>query len=194
MYSIAIKPFFDFIISLILLVLLIPIFIFLSILIKLTSKGPVFFIQLRLGKNRKLFYIYKFRTMVDKNRDVNHEIFKGDNDVTNVGFYLRRLKIDELPQLINILKGDMSFVGPRPCMPFQIEDFNEDGKFRLNVTPGLTGLAQVNGNIYLSWEQRWKYDKYYVDNQTFFMDLKIVLKTIFIIIFGEIKFINKPNV
>jgi undecaprenyl phosphate N,N'-diacetylbacillosamine 1-phosphate transferase len=194
MYKKKLKRLIDILISLIFILVFSPFFLICMILIKITSKGPVFFIQERIGVNRKLFNIYKFRTMINKKRDVNHEIYKCDSDVTNIGYYLRRLKIDELPQLINILKGDMSFVGPRPSMPSQIEEFNEDGEFRLKVLPGLTGLAQVNGNIYLTWEQRWKYDRYYVDNQSFCLDFKIVIKTIFIIIFGEIKFINKSNV
>lgn len=191
---IKIKRLLDILMSVLCILLLSPILLICIILIKTTSNGPIFFLQERLGKEGICFYIYKFRTMIDKKRVVNQEIFSGNLEVTSIGYYLRRLKIDELPQLINILKGEMSFVGPRPCIPIQIEEFNEDGFYRIKVKPGLTGLAQVNGNIYLSWEERWKYDKIYVESQSLLLDLKIVLKTIFIIIFGEIKFINKPNV
>lgn len=187
------KRILDIIIAISVIILLFPFFVIIYIFVKIDSPGDFFFFQERLGYNSNIFRIYKIRTMFDKERISDREILKHDLEVTKVGYYLRRYKIDELPQIINVLKGDMSFVGPRPCLPHQQTDFNEDGKFRLNVRPGLTGLAQVNGNIYLSWEQRWKYDRNYVDNQTFSMDFKIVLKTIFIIIYGEIKFIKKPN-
>jgi undecaprenyl phosphate N,N'-diacetylbacillosamine 1-phosphate transferase len=114
--------------------------------------------------------------------------------VTTVGVVLRRLKIDELPQILNILKGDMSIVGPRPCLPALENDFNEDGEIRLKVRPGLTGLAQTNGNIYLTWEERWKYDRNYVEKCNFVLDLKIVLKTVLIVFIGEEKFLKNPDV
>src|SRR5690606_31017725 len=135
----------------------------------------------------------KFRTMTDKKREVNREVLKGDAEVTKVGYYLRRFKIDELPQILNVLKGEMSLVGPRPCMPSQLAEFNEDGKYRIKVTPGLTGLAQVNGNIFLTWEERWKYDRKYVENLSFLLDVQIVLKTVGIVFLGEEKFLKKPN-
>ena len=158
------------------------------------SKGDFFFFQERLGKNGQIFKVFKIRTMTDKVRVADREILKGDSEVTRMGNVLRRLKIDELPQIINIFKGDMSFVGPRPCLPNQITEFNEDGKTRILVTPGLTGLAQTNGNIYLTWEERWKYDRYYVENLSFFLDIAIVFKTVLIVLLGEQKFLKKPNV
>ena len=153
----------------------------------------VFFLQKSAGKNGRAFYLYKFRTMTDRPRKVDEEIFKDNKEVTRVGHVLRRYKIDELPQILNIIKGDMSIVGPRPCMVDQIKDLNEDGKKRLLVKPGLTGLAQINGNIYLSWEERWKYDRYYVENLDFLLDLSILIKTVLIVLLGEDKFINKPD-
>lgn len=147
-----------------------------------------------MGKNNGLFSIYKFRTMTDKERKVDRKILKGDPEVTKVGAVLRRLKIDELPQLINILKGDMAIVGPRPAIPNQVKSFNEDGKFRTKVRPGLTGLAQTNGNIYLTWEERWVYDRLYVESVSFFLDIKLIFKTILIVLMGEEKFVNKPNI
>ncbi len=194
MYKTTFKRLIDFFASLGVLLIISPVFILLAILIKITSKGPLFFLQERLGKNGKVFSVYKFRTMTDKKRAVDREILKGDAEVTKVGHYLRRFKIDELPQIINVLKGEMSLVGPRPCMPNQLNDFNEDGKYRIKVTPGLTGLAQVNGNIFLTWEERWKYDRAYVENLSFVLDVKIILKTIVIICLGEEKFLKKPDV
>jgi undecaprenyl phosphate N,N'-diacetylbacillosamine 1-phosphate transferase len=182
------KKVFDIIFSVIVLLLVAPVLLFSIIVIKLESKGPILFLQDRLGKDGSVFRLYKFRTMINKNREVNREILKGDEEVTKSGYYLRRFKIDELPQLINVLKGDMSLVGPRPCMPELQDSFNEDGKFRIRVLPGLTGLAQVNGNIYLSWPQRWKYDREYVEKISFLIDISIILKTIGILLFGEEKF------
>lgn len=194
MYKSFIKRFLDFLISLLIILFLVPLFIVLYILVKLDSKGDFFFFQERLGKNGQIFKVFKIRTMTDKVRVADREILKGDSEVTRMGNILRRLKIDELPQIINICKGDMSFVGPRPCLPNQITEFNEDGKTRILVTPGLTGLAQTNGNIYLTWEERWKYDRYYVENLSFFLDIAIVFKTVLIVLLGEQKFLKKPNV
>ncbi|TDS65013.1 sugar transferase [Myroides indicus] len=193
MYRNYLKRLFDFIIALLVLLFIFPILLISAVLIKISSQGPLFFLQERLGKNGEIFSVYKFRTMTDKKRDVNREILKGDAEVTKVGYYLRRFKIDELPQILNILKGDMSLVGPRPCMPFQINEFNEDGKYRILVKPGMTGLAQTKGNIYLSWEERWKYDRQYVENISFLLDLQIILKTILIVLLGEEKFLKRPN-
>jgi undecaprenyl phosphate N,N'-diacetylbacillosamine 1-phosphate transferase len=194
MYKNCFKRGFDIIAALLLLAISLPIILISAILIILSSRGPLFFLQERLGKNGSVFKLYKFRTMTHKKRVVNREILKGDAEVTKIGYYLRRYKIDELPQIINIIKGEMSFIGPRPSMPSQVFEFNEDGKYRIEVTPGLSGLAQVNGNIYLTWEERWKYDRQYVENMSFILDLKIALKTIGILILGEDKFIKKPNV
>lgn len=194
MYKKFIKRFFDFLISLLIILFLVPLFIVLYILVKMDSKGDFFFFQERLGKNGRIFKVFKIRTMTDKVRVADREILKGDAEVTRMGTILRRLKIDELPQVINIFKGDMSFVGPRPCLPNQITEFNEDGRSRVLVTPGLTGLAQTNGNIYLTWEERWKYDRYYVENLSFFLDIKIMFKTVLIVLLGEQKFLKKPNV
>jgi undecaprenyl phosphate N,N'-diacetylbacillosamine 1-phosphate transferase len=194
MYKAFVKRTIDFTISLIVLIVISPLLIIVGVLIKLDSTGPIFFIQERLGFQYKVFKLYKFRTMVNKPREVNREIQKGDPEVTRIGAWLRRLKIDELPQLLNILKGDMSLVGPRPGIASQISRFNEDGQYRLKVKPGLTGLAQVHGNIHLSWPERWVYDRRYVENLNFLLDIKIILKTIIIVIFGEDKFIKKPNV
>lgn len=183
----------DFLLAMLALIVLVPLFIVCFILIKLDSKGPFFFFQERLGKNGKMFKVFKLRTMTDKIRKSDSEVLKGNSEVTKVGYILRRLKIDELPQIINILVGDMSVVGPRPCLTSQINDFNEDGLKRLLVRPGLTGLAQTNGNIYLTWPERWIYDRKYVESISFLLDVKIIFKTFLIVFLGEKKFINKPD-
>lgn len=192
-YRSFLKPFFDTFFAFILLAMLIPLFLVIFVIFKIDSKGPLFFLQKRAGKNGHEFYLYKFRSMIDRPRKVEREIYKNNKEVTRIGHFLRRYKIDELPQILNIIKGDMSIVGPRPCMVDQVKDLNEDGKKRLLVKPGLTGLAQINGNIYLSWEERWKYDRYYVENLNFLLDLSILVKTVLIVLKGEDKFINKPG-
>lgn len=193
MYRNFFKRVIDLISSFTVLIILFPVLALAALLIALGSEGPIFFFQDRLGYKGKTIRLYKFRTMTHKERKVAKEVFKGDAEVTWIGHYLRRFKIDELPQLINVLLGDMSVVGPRPGLPNMLNEFNEDGKARLLVKPGLTGLAQVNGNIYLSWPERWKYDRYYVENLSFWLDIKIVLKTVAIVLRGEEKFLKKPT-
>ncbi|ACF14601.1 sugar transferase [Chloroherpeton thalassium ATCC 35110] len=174
LYKIFIKRLFDLMVSFLFLSVFGVFFILIALAIKLESKGPVFFNQIRLGREGKTFNLYKFRTMTDNPARVHGstEVFENNPEVTKVGNILRRYKIDELPQLINVFKGDMSIVGPRPMLPQQEEVFDQNGKKRLDVLPGCTGLAQVNGNIYLPWNERWKYDAYYVDNLSLFLDIK----------------------
>ncbi|WP_228414346.1 sugar transferase [Chryseobacterium sp. CH21] len=194
MYKAFIKRLLDVFIALSIIIFLFPIFLIVYILVRIDSPGKFFFFQERLGYQGKVFKIYKIRTMYDKERVADREILKGDAEVTRIGYYLRRFKIDELPQIINVFNGDMSLVGPRPCLPRQLTEFNEDGKKRIQVVPGLTGLAQINGNIHLSWEERWKYDREYVENQSFLLDIKIIFKTFLILFNGEDKYIKRPNV
>ncbi len=193
MYSLFFKRMIDIMVALVAVITLLPLFFISYILIKANSEGPFFFFQERLGYKGKGFHVFKMRTMTYKPRIADREIHKGDAEVTRVGRILRRFKIDEIPQLINVLLGDMSLVGPRPGLLKQIYELNEDGKFRLMVRPGLTGLAQVNGNIYLSWPDRWKYDRLYVENISFLLDLKIIFKTFLIIVHGEEKFVRKTD-
>ncbi len=193
MYPRYIKRLTDIIITSIALLLALPLFLVCYILVKTDSKGPFFYMQERLGYKGKIFRVFKMRTMTYKQRTSHREIFKNNAEVTKTGRILRRFKIDEIPQLINVLKGDMSLVGPRPGLPEQISEFNDDGRSRLLVKPGLTGLAQINGNIYLSWPERWKHDRKYVENLSFLLDVKIILKTFFIIIHGEEKFVKKSD-
>ncbi len=185
MYRRYLKRVIDILLSFILLILIFPILLITSIIIKLDTTGPIFFIQKRVGYKGNYFYIFKFRTMIHSKRATMDEIQLDNPEITRVGRYLRRFKLDELPQVINVLKGDMSIVGPRPTIPEQLENFNEDAMFRLKVRPGITGLAQVNGNIYINWSERWKYDKKYVENLSFLLDVKIIYKTFFIILLGE---------
>ena len=173
------------------LAVLAPLLVLVAVLVRLDSAGPALFIQQRLGRNGRVFRAYKFRTMTDRRREVHQEIFGKTDEVTRIGYWLRRFKIDELPQLMNVLKGDMSVVGPRPALPSQLSQYNDTGKRRLCVRPGLTGLAQIHGNIHLSWPQRWVYDAKYVDELSLGMDLWIILRTFAVIWLGEEKFLDR---
>jgi exopolysaccharide biosynthesis polyprenyl glycosylphosphotransferase len=177
------KRFFDVVVGFLLLLLFLPVMAVISISIKIDSPGPVLFRQKRVGKNGKVFTILKFRTMVVNAEQMGTRLnsFADDNRVTRVGRFLRRSSLDELPQLVNILIGDMSFVGPRPPVtyhPYRYEDYPTDAKRRFEVLPGVTGYAQVNGRNELSWEEKFKYDLYYVDNKSILLDLKILFLTI----------------
>lgn len=178
-----IKRFIDILFSIILLTLgCIPLLI-VAIVIKLESKGPALFKQKRLGLNGKEFEIYKFRSMVVGAEKTGSGVYsmKGDPRVTKVGKIIRATSIDELPQLINILKGDMSFIGPRPTLtyhPWKLEEYTEEQRKRFNARPGVTGLAQINGRKELSWNERIEYDIYYIENLSIILDFKILLKTI----------------
>ena len=186
------KSLFDFLISFAILLLLFPLFIIVAVLIKLDSKGPIFYLQSRVGENGRVFRIYKLRTMTNKERDPNvKQTYLQDPDVTRIGGLLRRFKIDELPQIWNVFIGDMSLVGPRPALPSLYEKFGEIAKKRCEVRPGMTGWAQVNGNIYLPWEERLCLDREYVDRMSFMLDLRILVKTVAIVLFGEEKYIKK---
>ncbi len=170
--------------SIILLILLFPLFLIIGVLIKLDSKGPVFFIQKRVGKDGKIFRAYKLRTMVENAEKfgLGHEIEKNDSRITRVGKYLR-WGIDELPQLINVFKGDMSMVGPRPALLHQIEKYTKKEKRRLEVKPGITGWALINGRNKLTWPEKIKLDIWYIDHWSIWLDLKILFKTIWVVIF-----------
>ena len=151
--------------------------------------GPIFFKQTRVGKNGRLFSILKLRSMkVDKKAEEAHDFSKDEERMTPFGNFLRRSKIDELPQLINVLVGEMSLVGPRPTVKEYADEYDEIQKKRLAMRPGMTGLAQVNGNASITWDERIKYDLLYVEKFSIWLDLKILTKTVFVIIFGEEKF------
>ena len=182
-----IKEIYDKILSIAALIILSPLFIIISVLIKLDSRGPVFFIQERAGLKGKLFNSFKFRTMMHKaaERGLGLNIKDGDERITRVGRFLRAWSLDELPQLINVLKGDMSIVGPRPTLQYQVELYNDFQRKRLLVKPGITGWAQVNGRNAISWEQRIKLDVWYVENWSLWLDFKIILKTIKVVVKKE---------
>ena len=189
--DLAIKRAVDFLGSGIGLIVVSPIFLITVILMELFMPGPVFFKQQRVGKNGTLFNILKFRSMkVDKEAEKSHDFTKDAERMTPFGNLIRRLKSDELPQLINVFKGDMSLVGPRPTIKEQTDLYNDYQRQRLKMRPGMTGLAQVNGNISLSWDGRIKYDVEYVTNFSVLLDLKILFKTVGVVVFGEAKYKN----
>lgn len=190
MYKKFFKRWLDIFFSLLIILLLAPFLLILFLLIKLDSRGPVFFLQERVGKGGRAFMICKLRTMVDKKRVVTREIYKGDQEVTRIGIVLRRFKLDEIPQVFNVFFGDMSFIGPRPALLQLYEDI-PGARERLQVRPGMTGLAQVHGNIYLSWEERVRLDRKYINNLSLMQDFLILTRTIAVIFLGEEKFVKK---
>jgi lipopolysaccharide/colanic/teichoic acid biosynthesis glycosyltransferase len=163
-------------------------FLPISIVIKIEDGGPVFFRQKRPGLYGKPFYIWKFRTMVpdaDALLDGNQRISQGINRVTRIGKILRYLSLDELPQIINILKGEMSFIGPRPALYEAMGKYSEVQKKRFLMKPGITGLAQVNGRNLLKWSKRIEYDLQYIENYSLWLDIKILFKTIKVVLLRE---------
>jgi len=181
------KYFIDQVLAGILLILLAPIFIIIAIAIKLDDRGPIFFIQQRSGLNGKPFSIWKFRTMIVNADQLLNEAggIKNQNRITRIGQILRSLSLDELPQLLNILKGEMSFIGPRPVLPGQAERFTTEQKKRFQMKPGITGLAQIHGRNTLKWSRRIAYDIEYIDNYSFFLDFTILLRTSKVVLLGE---------
>jgi len=174
MYEV-LKRFLDLVFALFLLFLFAPIMLIVAIAIKLDSEGPALFVQTRSGKNGKEFQMYKFRSMSVCN-DVHN--FSEENQLTSIGKFLRATSLDELPQLFNIVKGEMSFIGPRPWITDYEQYFNQNQKRRLEVLPGITGLAQASGRNNLSVKEKIDLDIYYVDHISFLMDLKVVLGTV----------------
>lgn len=172
------------------MLLLSPLFLLIGLAIKIEDRGPIFFKQARLGYGGEIFKIYKFRTMLTNAEKMGTGIFteRKDPRITNVGHLLRKTSLDELPQLINIAKGEMSFVGPRPPVPYhpyKYEDYFETQKLRFEVKPGVTGMAQVYGRNILTWDERIKYDVKYVKNQSFLLDVKILIKTVIAVVKKE---------
>ncbi len=171
-----IKRLFDILLALVLLILFLPIYIIVSILILIKMGRPIFFRQKRPGLNEEIFGIYKFRTMTN-DKDINGDLLSDEQRLLGVGKFIRSLSLDELPQIFNVLKGDMSFVGPRPLLVDYLDFYNQEQSRRHNVKPGITGWAQVNGRNAISWEQKFQYDVWYVDNQSFWLDIKILWLT-----------------
>lgn len=177
MYKIHIKSITDFCISLLLLIVASPILILITLLLFFSNKGKPFFFQLRPGKNDKIFKIIKFKTMNDK-KESEGNLLSDAKRLTKVGAFVRKTSLDEIPQLINVLKGDMSLIGPRPLLPEYLPLYNDFQKRRHEVKPGITGWAQVNGRNAINWQQKFEYDVWYVENISFLLDCKIVFLTI----------------
>lgn len=176
-YDCVIKRAIDFFGAFLALVLLSPVLCVLCVLVRVKLGSPVLFKQQRPGKNGKIFTLYKFRTMTDE-RDENGELLPDEVRLTKFGQLMRSLSLDELPEFINILKGDMSFVGPRPLLVDYLELYSERQAKRHDVRPGLTGLAQANGRNLLTWNDRFEYDVEYVENVSLWLDIKILFKTV----------------
>lgn len=176
-YKNLIKRPMDFILSLIAIVLLCPLLLIVAMLVSVKLGRPVIFVQKRPGLNEKIFNMYKFRTMTDATNE-NGELLNDAERLTSFGKILRSTSLDELPELFNILKGDMSIVGPRPLLVQYLKFYDDNQKRRHNVRPGLTGLAQVNGRNAISWEDKFNFDVEYVENVNFINDIRIILKTI----------------
>ena len=170
------KRLFDIILSLILIMVFLPFYILVSILILIKMGRPILFRQKRPGLNEQIFAIYKFRTMTNE-KDKNGELLPDDQRLLGIGKFIRSTSLDELPQIFNVLKGDMSFVGPRPLLIEYLPLYNERQKKRHDVKPGITGWAQVNGRNAISWEEKFEYDVWYVENQSFWLDIKILWMT-----------------
>ena len=178
MYKNLIKPILDFILAFLLIIVFSPIILIVALLIKLKLGSPILFTQERPGLNGKIFRIYKFRTMSDE-RDSKGDLLSDELRLKGFGKFIRKSSLDELPQLFNVLKGEMSFVGPRPLLVEYLKLYNQEQAKRHNVKPGITGWAQVNGRNAISWEEKFKLDVYYVEHISFMLDCKILYMTFF---------------
>lgn len=177
MYKSILKPTFDFLVAFFGLLVLSPIFILTTIALAISNNGKPFFFQKRPGKNERIFSIIKFKTMNDK-KDTKGNLLSDAERLTGVGKFVRKTSLDEIPQLINVLKGDMSLVGPRPLLPEYLSLYNQEQKRRHEVKPGITGWAQVNGRNAISWEDKFRLDVAYVNQQSLILDIKILFLTI----------------
>ncbi|SMP15510.1 sugar transferase [Chryseobacterium profundimaris] len=176
MYKSFLKRFFDFIIAFLGLVILSPVFIIVTIGLIFANEGKPFFFQSRPGLNEKIFKIIKFKTMNDK-KDADGNLLPDSDRLTAIGSFVRKTSLDEIPQLINVLKGDMAIIGPRPLLPQYLPLYNQSQKRRHEVRPGITGWAQVNGRNAISWAKKFELDVWYIDHVSFALDCKIVLLT-----------------
>lgn len=183
-YRIIIKPILDFVLALIAFVLFLPLFALITIGLYFANSGKPFFFQLRPGKDGQLFTIIKFKTMNDR-KDAEGNLLPDADRLTKIGRWVRATSLDELPQLINVLKGEMSLVGPRPLLPFYLDLYNDFQRRRNEVKPGITGWAQVNGRNSISWEKKFELDVWYVDNISLWLDIKILFLTIIKVLKSE---------
>ncbi len=177
MYANFFKPMLDFILAFLILILLSPVLLVVSIGLCIANKGKPFFLQPRPGKNERIFQIIKFKTMNDQ-KDENGNLLSDAERLTTIGSFVRKTSLDEIPQLMNVLKGDMSLIGPRPLLVQYLPLYDEMQKRRHEVRPGITGWAQVNGRNTISWQQKFEYDVWYVDHLSFGLDLKILKWTL----------------
>lgn len=185
-FCLSIKRFADIMISIFLIIFMtaIPLLIVIPIVIKLTSKGPAVFTQERMGKDGKVFKIYKFRTMklIEDSYDEEGNLLEPKQRITKVGAFLRKTSLDEIMQVFNVLNGTMSFIGPRPSLPYQAERYTERQKRRLEVRPGITGWAQINGRNDLTWSEKIEFDIEYIDKYSWWFDIKIIFGTIAVVL------------
>ena len=177
MYKSFIKPFFDIMSSFMGLILLLPLFLIITIFLYFANDGKPFFFQSRPGKKGKVFKIIKFKTMNDK-KDKDGNLLSDEIRLTKTGNFVRKTSLDEIPQLFNVLRGEMSIIGPRPLLTSYLHLYDDFQNRRHEVKPGITGWAQVNGRNAISWDKKFEYDVWYVDNVNFFLDCKIIFKTI----------------
>ncbi len=184
MYRNVLKPFLDFFLSLIGFVILSPVFLLVTLLLTFANKGKPFFFQERPGKNEKIFKVIKFKTMTD-DKDAQNNLLPDAKRLTRIGAFVRKTSLDEIPQLLNVIKGDMSLIGPRPLLPEYLPLYTKEQRKRHHVKPGITGWAQVNGRNTISWQQKFQYDLWYVENISLGLDLKILLLTIKKVLLSE---------
>ena len=184
MYKNFIKPVIDFVLALVGFLFLSPVFVLVTIGLFFANDGKPFFFQLRPGKDGKIFKIIKFKTMTDK-KDEKGNLLPDADRLTKIGSFVRKTSLDEIPQLLNVIKGDMSLVGPRPLLPKYLELYNDFQRRRNEVKPGITGWAQVNGRNSISWEKKFEYDVWYVDNVSFLLDIKILILTVLKVVKSE---------
>ncbi|HEY9049459.1 MAG TPA: sugar transferase [Ohtaekwangia sp.] len=177
MYKAFVKPLFDFVVALTGLTIALPLLLISIVLLTIANRGNIWFLQERPGKDGKIFRVVKFKTMTDE-RDATGALLPDDKRLTTVGKFIRKTSLDELPQLINVVKGDMSIVGPRPLLVEYLTLYSEEQKKRHNVRPGITGWAQVNGRNTVAWKERFAYDVWYVENISFWLDIKILFLTV----------------
>lgn len=177
LYRKIVKPGLDFVISLFIFIALLPVFFIVTILLFIVNRGNPFFLQLRPGLNENLFYVIKFKTMNDK-KDIAGNLLPDSKRLTSIGRFIRKTSLDEIPQLLNVIKGDMSLIGPRPLLVEYLSLYNDFQKRRHEIKPGITGWAQVNGRNAISWKQKFDYDVWYVDKLSFDLDIKIFFLTI----------------
>lgn len=177
MYKKIFKRVIDFTTAVLGFLFLLPLFILVTLFLFFANRGNPFFFQLRPGKGERIFKIVKFKTMNDK-KDSDNNLLPDSERLTKIGMFVRKTSLDEIPQLINVIKGDMSLIGPRPLLPEYLSLYNDFQKQRHNIKPGITGWAQVNGRNAISWKKKFEYDIWYINNLSFILDVRILFKTI----------------